>query len=114
MPSFMNGGTRELEYKDGKYTLTLTDTNGVLADYDVSCSDRNVRVSKSGNTLTISSAEAFSGTVKITATRNNIPTVSESAKLIAYGDDSLQDLVTGVENADAVTAYLNVETPTAP
>lgn len=112
MPSFMNGGTRELEYKDGKYTLTLTDTNGVLADYDVSCSDRNVRVSKSGNTLTISSAEAFSGTVKITATRNNIPTVSESAKLIAYGDDSLQDLVTGVENADAVTAYLNVETPT--
>ena len=41
-----------------------------------------------------------------------MPTVSSSAKLIAYGDPSLQDVVTGVENADAVKAYLNVETPT--
>lgn len=112
VPSFMNGSSRELEYKDGKYTLTLTDTNGVLSEYDFSSSDRNVSLSKSGNTLTISSADAFSGTVRITATRNNIPVVSESAKLIAYGDDSLQDVVTGVENTDGVSAYLNVETPT--
>lgn len=69
-------------------------------------------VSKSGNTLTISSTEPFKGSVRITATRNNIPVVSESAKLIAYGDPNLQDLVTGVENADGVSAYLNVETPT--
>ncbi len=45
-------------------------------------------------------------------TRNNVPTVSSSAKLIAYGDPNLQDLVTGVENADTVAAYINVETPT--
>lgn len=112
VPSFMNGSSRELEYKDGKYTLTLTDTNGVLSEYSVSSSDRNVSVSKSGNTLTISSADPFKGSVRITATRNNIPVVSESAKLIAYGDPNLQDLVTGVENADGVSAYLNVETPT--
>ena len=41
-----------------------------------------------------------------------MPTVSSSAKMIAYGDPNLQDVVTGVENADAVRAYLNVETPT--
>ena len=112
VPSFMNGSSRELEYKDGKYTLTLTDTNGVLSEYDFSSSDRSVSVSKSGNTLTISAADPFKGSVRITATRNNIPVVSESAKLIAYGDPNLQDLVTGVENTDGVSAYLNVETPT--
>ena len=101
----MNGSSRQLEYKDGKYMLTLTDTNGVLSEYSISSSDRNVSVSKSGNTLTISSTEPFKGSVRITATRNNIPVVSESAKLIAYGDPNLQDLVTGVENADGVSAY---------
>ena len=116
IPSFMsgskNGITKELAYKDGKYTLTFTDSNGVLSDYAFSSSDSKVSVSKSGNKLTISSTKAFDGTVRITATRNNVPTVSSSAKLIAYGDPNLQDLVTGVENADTVAAYINVETPT--
>ena len=112
VPSFMNGGSRELEYKDGRYTLTLTDSNGVLADFNFSSSNSSVSITKSGNTLTISSAEALNGSVRITATRNNIPVVSESAKLIAYGDDSLQDVVTGVENAEPVSAYLNIDTPT--
>ena len=112
VPSFMNGGSRELEYKDGRYTLTLTDTNGVLSDYDISVSNRSVSVKKSGNTLTLSSAEAFTGFVRVTANRNNIPIVSESAKLIAYGDPDLQDLITGVENAEPVSAYLDLETPT--
>lgn len=116
IPSFMsgskNGITKELAYKDGKYSLTFTDNNGVLSDYAFSSSDSKVSVSKSGNKLTVSSAKAFDGSVRITAIRNNVPTVSSSAKLIAYGDPNLQDLVTGVENADTVAAYLNVETPT--
>ena len=112
VPSFMNGGSRELEYKDGAYTLTLTDSNGVLSEYSFTSSNSHVRISKSGNTLTLTSPEALDGSVRIIATRNNIPTVSESARLIAYGDDSLQDVVTGVENAEPVTAYLNLETPT--
>lgn len=112
VPSFMNGGSRELEYQDGKYTLTLTDNNGVLSEYSFSSSDSSVSISKSGNTLTITSAEALDGSVRITATRNNIPVVSESAKLIAYGDESLQDVVTGVENAEPVSAYLDLSTPT--
>ena len=116
IPSFMSGGkndiTKELAYKDGKYSITLTDSNGVLSDYSFSSSDSNVSVSKSGNKLTISSTVAISGSVRVTAKRNNVPTVSSSAKLIAYGDPNLQDLVTGVENADTVSAYINIETPT--
>lgn len=116
IPSFMSGGandiTKELAYKDGKYSITLTDNNGVLSDYNFTSSDGNVSVSKSGNKLTVSSASAVSGTVRIAATRNNIPTVSSSAKLIAYGDPNLQDVITGVENVDTVAAYMNIETPT--
>ena len=116
IPSFMSGGkndiTKELAYKDGKYSLTLTDKNSVLSDYSFSSSDGNVKVSRSGDKLTISSAVAVSGSVRITAKRNGVPTVSDSAKMIAYGDPNLQDLVTGVENADTVVAYLNIETPT--
>lgn len=116
IPSFMSGGkndiTKELSYKEGKYSVTLTDKNGVLSDYSFTSSDANVSVSKDGNKLTISSNKAISGSVRITATRNNVPTVSSSAKLIAYGDPDLQDLVTGVENADSVKAYINIETPT--
>ncbi len=116
IPSFMSGGkndiTKEFAYKDGKYSITLTDKNSVLSDYSFSSSDGNVKVSRSGDKLTISSAVAVSGSVRITAKRNGVPTVSDSAKMIAYGDPNLQDLVTGVENADTVVAYLNIETPT--
>ena len=56
IPSFMSGGkndiTKELAYKDGKYSITLNDSNGVLSDYSFSSSDSNVSVSKSGNKLT--------------------------------------------------------------
>ena len=116
IPSFMSGGandiTKELSYQDGKYTLTLTDNNGVLSEYSFASSDSKVSVAKSGNQLIITSETAFDGSVRITATRSNVPTVSSSAKMIAYGDPNLQDVVTGVENANAVRAYLNVETPT--
>lgn len=116
IPSFMSGGkndiTKELAYKDGKYSLTLTDNNGVLSDYTFASGSNAVSVSKSGNKLTITTGKAFDGSVRITATRNDVPVVSQSAKLIAYGDPNLQDLITGVENADTVAAYINVETPT--
>ena len=116
IPSFMSGGendiTRELAYKDGKYTLTLNDSNGVLSDFSFVSSDANVSVTRSGNTLTISSARAIGGTVRITATKDGVPTVDSGAKMIAYGDPNLQDLVTGVENVGGVRAYINIETPT--
>lgn len=74
---------------------------------------------KTGNTLKKASSDTWNAlsanqkkAVGLTAKRNNVPTVSSSAKLIAYGDPNLQDLVTGVENADTVSAYINIETPT--
>ena len=116
IPSFMSGGendiTRELAYKDGKYSLTLNDSNGVLSDFSFASSDASVGVTRSGDTLTISSARAIGGTVRITATKDGVPTVDSGAKMIAYGDPNLQDLVTGVENVGGVRAYLNIETPT--
>ena len=116
IPSFMSGGendiTRELAYKDGKYTLTLNDSNGVLSDFSFASSDASVSVTRSGNTLTISSTKAISGTVRITAAKDGVPTVDSGAKMIAYGDPNLQDLVTGVENVGGVRAYINIETPT--
>ncbi|RGS29122.1 hypothetical protein DWY02_11410 [Eubacterium sp. AF22-9] len=53
-------------------------------------------VSKSGNKLTISSTVAISGSVRITAKRNNVPTVSSIAKLIAY----VQDRLIAIHNLD--------------
>ena len=47
----MSGGandiTKELSYQDGKYTLTLTDNNGVLSEYSFASSDSKVSVAKS-------------------------------------------------------------------
>ena len=53
-------------------------------------------MSKSGNKLTISSTVAISGSVSITAKRNNVPTVSSIAKLIAY----VQDRLIAIHNLD--------------
>lgn len=59
IPSFMSGSAggaaKELKYSDGRYSLTLTDSNGVLGDYSFSTSNASVKVSKSGNRLTITS-----------------------------------------------------------
>lgn len=53
IPSFMASGkndvTKELAYKDGKYSITLTDNNGVLSDFSFVSADSDVKVSKSGN-----------------------------------------------------------------
>ena len=116
IPSFMSGGkndiTKKLSYQDGKYSITLTDGNGVLSNYNFTSTDSSVKVSRSGNKLTITSENAINGSARISATRKDTPTVSSSARLIAYGDPNLQDLVTGVENANTVAAYINIETPT--
>ena len=114
IPSFASGSTdsapQELKWDGNQYVLKLTDTNGVLSKFNFTSSNSDVKVSTSGNTLTITSNKAIAGNVQLSATKK-IPTVSSSAKLIAYGDPSLQDVVTGVENTAAVQAYLNVKIP---
>lgn len=114
IPSFASGSTdsaaQELTWDGKQYVLKVTDTNGVLSKFQFTSSNPEVKVSASGNTLTITSKTAIAGNVRLSATKK-VPTVSSSAKLIAYGDPSLQDVVTGVENTAAVQAYLNVKIP---
>lgn len=114
IPSFSsenaNSDSLELEWDGSQYILKLTDTNDVLSKFNFTSSDSSVKVSRSGNTLTITSDKVVSGTIRLSASKS-IPTVSSSAKLVAYGDSGLQDVVTGVENTDAVKAYVNVEIP---
>ena len=114
IPSFASESTdsapQELKWDGKQYVLKLTDSNGVLSKFNFTSSNSDVKVSTSGNTLTITSSKAIAGNVQLSATKK-IPTVSSSAKLIAYGDPSLQDIVTGVENTAAVKAYLNVKIP---
>ena len=116
IPSFMSRNaseiTRDLSFSDGKYRITLTDNHDILSEYTFSSSNPNISIEKSGNTLTLSSSAAIDGNAQIIARRNNIPVVSESATLVAYGDPYFQDLITGVENADRIAAYINIKTTT--
>lgn len=116
IPSFMSENKTEIlkdmKLKDGKYIVTLTDENKVLSDFDFSCGNDKIKITKSGNKLTISSAEALEKSVRIKAVKNTVPTVGNSAKLLAYGSDQLQDVVSGAENAEKVIAYVNVQTKT--
>ena len=104
---------KSLPIRTGNTRMTLTDKNGVLSEYSfASFRQQGKRCKVRQSSSPSHQKPPFDGSVRITATRSNVPTVSSSAKMIAYGDPNLQDVVTGVENADAVRAYLNVETPT--
>lgn len=108
-PSFANGSTYEMAYKDGKYTVTITDTNSVIGDYSVSCSDSSVRVSKSGNSITITCDSYMAQDPTITVSKSS--NISASAVLVPYGSASLQDVVTGVTRVGDVSASFKVTTP---
>lgn len=76
LPSFCSKTTGkaqniELEWNGTKYTATLTDTNGVLANYSFSADASGISFSVSDNKLTITAETAPSSTVSITATKTN-------------------------------------------
>ena len=56
----------ELKYSNGSYTLTLTDSNKILADYSFKKTG-DVSVSVSGNKLTLTSSKSFDDTVVFSA-----------------------------------------------
>lgn len=96
----------DMKYKDGEYTLTLTDSNKELSEFDFKKTD-GVSVSISGNKITLSSSKAIKSPVVFSADRN-MPNVSTT--LIACGASDLQDVVTGVSPAsNPPTAYFAVE-----
>lgn len=100
--------TYEMKYSDGKYTLTLTDSNSVLSDFSFKTTS-GISVSKSGNKLTLTSSSPVNDAVTFNSAKS-MPDVGKTV-LIPYGDASLQDVITGVENdADSIRAYFKVKT----
>lgn len=105
--------TFELEYKNGKYTVTLTDSNKMLGDYYVSVSG-GVSASVSGNTLTLTSTKPINDAVTVKLNRRVYSTNMSTGFLIwsVPGKESAnQDMVSGVPaDNDPVPSYLKVRT----
>ncbi|MEE0008819.1 MAG: SpaA isopeptide-forming pilin-related protein [Ruminococcus bromii] len=100
--------TYEMKYSDGKYTLTLTDSNNILSDFSFKATG-GVSATVSGNKLTLTSSNPVNDTVTFNSAKL-MPDVGKTV-LVPYGDASLQDVITGVENdADPIRAYFKVKT----
>lgn len=98
----------EMKYSDGKYTLTLTDSNSILSDFDFKTTS-GIFVSKSGNKLTLTSTLPVNDAVTFNSAKS-MPDVGKTV-LVPYGDATLQDVISGVENdADPIRAYFKVKT----
>lgn len=100
--------TYEMKYSDGKYTLTLTDSNSILSDFSFKTTG-GMSVSVSGNRLTLTSTSTVNDAVTFNSAKS-MPSVGNTT-LVPYGDASLQDVITGVENdADPIRACFKVKT----
>lgn len=100
--------TYEMKYSDGKYTLTLTDSNSILSDFSFKTTG-GVSATVSGNKLTLTSTSPVNDAVTFNSAKS-MPDVGKTV-LVPYGDASLQDVITGVENdADPIRAYFKVKT----
>lgn len=100
--------TYEMKYTDGKYTLKLTDSNSILSDFSFKTTG-GVSATVSGNKLTLTSSFPVNDAVTFNSAKS-MPDVGKTV-LVPYGDASLQDVITGVENdADPIRAYFKVKT----
>lgn len=100
--------TYEMKYSDGKYTLKLTDSNSILSDFSFKTTG-GVSATASGNKLTLTSSNPVNDAVTFNFAKS-MPSVGNTT-LVPYGDASLQDVITGVENdADPIRAYFKVKT----
>ena len=94
VPSFC-GQTVEMQWDGSQYIATLTDTNGVLAQFSFSASKPGIQFSVSGNDLIVTAAEAPNEPVTITASKNN----SMRRGVVTWSDDiygpdgGIQDVV---------------------
>lgn len=100
--------TYEMKYSDGKYTLTLTDSNNILSNLNFKTTG-GVSASVSGNKLTLTSSFPVNDAVTFNSAKS-MPDVGKTV-LVPYGDATLQDVISGVENdADPIRAYFKVKT----
>lgn len=117
LPSFCERSTGkakeiELEWNGFQYITVLTDSNGVLGDYNFSSNNADLKFSVSGNKLTITANTAPSDTVSITASRKS----SQRKGLIVWSDgkyapgDGQQDLVSYTQSVnDPVKGYVKIK-----
>lgn len=116
VPSFMarstgKAQTVERNWAGSCYSAALTDTNGVLGNYRFSANQASVSFSVHGNVLTISTQNAPTDTLRVTAEkealRKGVVVWSDGH----YGPDgTMQDIVTySATVCDPVTAFLNLK-----
>ena len=117
VPSFMSKNAYraqsvELAWDGTNYTATLTDSNRVLSDYSFSANEDGISFSVSGNKLTITAANAPSGSVRITAsktgsTRRGIITWTDGRYTPGAG---IQDVISYAQSvSDPVQAFFNLK-----
>ena len=117
VPSFMSKNAYraqsvELAWDGTNYTATLTDSNRVLSDYSFSANEDGISFSVSGNKLTITAANAPSGSVRITAsktgsTRRGIITWTDGRYAPGAG---IQDVISYAQSvSDPVQAFFNLK-----
>ena len=101
----------ELEQDGSEYTLTLTDSNGVLDDYAFSTDVQGISFSKSDNRLTITCDTPTEETILVTAEKQN----AYRSSLVIWSDGTwskagVQDTITYGENvSDPVNGYFELE-----
>ena len=102
----------ELEWNGSKYVATLTDSNGVLANYNFKASISGVTFSTSEKKLTVSMDKAPSKEFTITASKKN--GVRRGVVVWSEGkhgqNSSVQDVVTyAQEVSDPVSGYVKMK-----
>ena len=102
----------ELKWDGSKYVTTLTDSNGVLGNYEFSANIDGVTFSKSGNKLTVSMTKALSKEFTITATKTN----GNRKGIVVWTDgknspgNGIQDVVSYSQNvSDPVSGFVKMK-----
>lgn len=118
VPSFMtkssgSAQTHELKWTGSEYSLTLTDENNVLKNYNFSSNVSGLKFSVSGNQLTISSETAPKEPISITAEKIN----GQRKGVVVWSDGDIgggtQDFATyGTTVSDPVYGYMKLEVMT--
>lgn len=102
----------ELKWDGSKYVTTLTDSNGMLGNYEFSANIDGVTFSKSGNKLTVSMTKAPSKEFTITATKTN----GTRKGIVVWTDgknspgNGIQDVVSYSQNvSDPVSGFVKMK-----
>ena len=100
----------ELKWDGTKYTAAVTDSNGALSRYR--WSDDGLTFDQSGNTLTISADAPLSETIRL---RADCETEGGPGAVICWQnkDPSRQNIATGWNASDTVSAYIAVSCESA-